>query len=71
MNNFEEHLPQKSAVEAIKHLVLDLNELFEPDKISEWVNKSNSMLQGRSPIEYAKEKGGIIVISNLVGALGR
>ncbi len=64
-------MPQKPAIEAIKHLVLDLNELFEPDEIGEWVNKFNSMLQGRSPIEYAKEKGGIIVISSLVHTLGR
>lgn len=70
-NSTSPHSSHKDEIEALRTIAESLGDLFEPDMIKVWVNRPNPALQGERPRDFAKKKGGIFLMSHLLGALGR
>jgi|GEM_PF-1178874 len=65
------HTSHKKAIMTLQTVAESLSDLFEPDMIKVWVDRPNPALQGERPRDYARKPGGIFIMANLLGAVGR
>ncbi len=65
------HPRSKQAVNALRTTAEALGDLFEPDVIKVWVDRTNPALGGERPRDYVKKPGGIFRMAQLLGTLGR
>ena len=67
----EPHAQSKQAVQALMTIAEALGDLFEPDVIKVWVDRENPALNGERPRDFVKKPGGIFIVANLLGTVGR
>jgi len=67
----EPHAQNKQAVQALMTIAEALGDLFEPDVIKVWVDRENPALNGERPRDFVKKPGGIFIVANLLGTVGR
>lgn len=65
------HDGNKQVIEALQTIAERLDDLFEPDVIKVWAHRPNPALNGERPRDFAKKPGGILIMSHLLGTLGR
>ena len=65
------HTQNRQSIEALITIAESLGDLFEPDVIKVWVDRPNPSLGGERPRDYVKKPGGIFIIANLLGTVGR
>ncbi len=67
----EPHAQNKQAIQALVTIAESLGDLFEPDVIKVWVDRENPALNGERPRDFVKKPGGIFIVANLLGTVGR
>lgn len=65
------HGSHKLAIDALRKMAESLGELFEPDVIKVWIDRENPALGGQRPRDFAKQPGGIFLMSHLLSNVGR
>lgn len=69
-----EHSPRtgsNQAIEALTTIAETLGDVFEPDSIPGWARTPNPALAGERPMDFVKKPGGIYLLANKLGAVGR
>ncbi|MFH0801791.1 MAG: antitoxin Xre/MbcA/ParS toxin-binding domain-containing protein [bacterium] len=65
------HARNAQAIDTLRTIAEALGDLFEPDVIKVWVDRPNPALGGERPRDFTKKPGGIFIMSQLLGTLGR